>query len=303
VFLNNRYHDPQLGTFISVDPLVTQTGEPYIYASGNPTTLSDPSGLDPDTNAQIRATAKSYGMCTYSAAKSSGNVCGPNNVYYGNVSKPAAGTGSRDGGSLPTTYYPATTSPACPSLGPDADSCSVPVPEQWVPHTTASPGANEDLAALFAKAGLEALLSAGGEAAAWEACGRSMGVGPACDAADALSNGIGPDQIDAFAAGDLIDFVHATAVYGCGTSAGGATVTCVDSQRLPTFSSGMSRVTYGHYVFCEGQCEAGRLPHEFVHVRQFEVNGDAMALSYLWQSMLHGYRDNPYEVEAYNVGQ
>ena len=45
LFLNNRYHDPQLGVFISVDPLVTTTGEPYIYASGSPTTLSDPTGL------------------------------------------------------------------------------------------------------------------------------------------------------------------------------------------------------------------------------------------------------------------
>jgi RHS repeat-associated protein len=46
-YLNNRYHDPTLGTFISVDPLVNKTGEPYIYASGNPTTLSDPTGLEP----------------------------------------------------------------------------------------------------------------------------------------------------------------------------------------------------------------------------------------------------------------
>lgn len=45
LFLNNRYHDPALGTFISVDPLVGATGEAYIYASGNPTTLSDPLGL------------------------------------------------------------------------------------------------------------------------------------------------------------------------------------------------------------------------------------------------------------------
>jgi hypothetical protein len=45
VFLNNRYMDPQLGVFLSVDPLVAQTGEPYLYASGNPVTLSDPSGL------------------------------------------------------------------------------------------------------------------------------------------------------------------------------------------------------------------------------------------------------------------
>jgi RHS repeat-associated protein len=49
VFLNNRYHDPQLGTFISVDPLIAITGEPYLYASGNATTLSDPEGLAPQT--------------------------------------------------------------------------------------------------------------------------------------------------------------------------------------------------------------------------------------------------------------
>jgi RHS repeat-associated protein len=44
-YLNNRYMDPQLGVFLSVDPLVAKTGEPYLYASGNPATLSDPSGL------------------------------------------------------------------------------------------------------------------------------------------------------------------------------------------------------------------------------------------------------------------
>ena len=46
VYLNNRYHDPTLGTFISVDPLVVQTDEAYIYASGNPVTWSDPTGLE-----------------------------------------------------------------------------------------------------------------------------------------------------------------------------------------------------------------------------------------------------------------
>jgi len=45
VYLNNRYHDPQLGAFISVDPLVGQTGMPYLYGDGSPVTLSDPSGL------------------------------------------------------------------------------------------------------------------------------------------------------------------------------------------------------------------------------------------------------------------
>ena len=47
LFLNNRYHDPVTGQFISVDPLVTTTGQPYIYGAANPTTYSDPDGLCP----------------------------------------------------------------------------------------------------------------------------------------------------------------------------------------------------------------------------------------------------------------
>ena len=45
MFLNNRYHDPTLGAFVSVDPLVSLTGQPYSYGSNNPVTFSDPSGL------------------------------------------------------------------------------------------------------------------------------------------------------------------------------------------------------------------------------------------------------------------
>ena len=45
VFLNNRYYDPTLGNFTTVVPLVGKTGTPYLYANGNPSTLSDPSGL------------------------------------------------------------------------------------------------------------------------------------------------------------------------------------------------------------------------------------------------------------------
>ena len=64
LFLNNRYHDPALGSFLSVDPLVTTTGEPYIYASANPVTLSDPSGLcsaDPRERQQCEAEASGQG--------------------------------------------------------------------------------------------------------------------------------------------------------------------------------------------------------------------------------------------------
>lgn len=44
-FLNNRHYDPTTGIFVSVDPLVTETMQPYIYGAANPVTYSDPSGL------------------------------------------------------------------------------------------------------------------------------------------------------------------------------------------------------------------------------------------------------------------
>jgi RHS repeat-associated protein len=44
-YLNHRYMNPTTGQFLSVDPLVDTTHQPYLYANGNPTTLSDPSGL------------------------------------------------------------------------------------------------------------------------------------------------------------------------------------------------------------------------------------------------------------------
>jgi Contact-dependent growth inhibition CdiA C-terminal domain len=45
VFLNNRYHDPTLGNFISVDPIVSVTRQPYAYGANNPITFMDPTGL------------------------------------------------------------------------------------------------------------------------------------------------------------------------------------------------------------------------------------------------------------------
>lgn len=40
-----RAYDPAQGRFLSVDPLVDQTGQPYSYANGNPANNADPSGL------------------------------------------------------------------------------------------------------------------------------------------------------------------------------------------------------------------------------------------------------------------
>jgi len=45
LFLNNRHYNPTTGVFVSVDPPVTLTMEPYIYGSANPVMISDPSGL------------------------------------------------------------------------------------------------------------------------------------------------------------------------------------------------------------------------------------------------------------------
>ncbi len=44
IYLVHRYYDPQTGQFISVDPDVSQTGEPYSYANSDPVSEADPLG-------------------------------------------------------------------------------------------------------------------------------------------------------------------------------------------------------------------------------------------------------------------
>jgi RHS repeat-associated protein len=68
-YLNARYYDPSTGIFASADPLFDTTElkslNPYVYASGNPETMSDPTGLYSSrthgleaSNAQLRAINK-----------------------------------------------------------------------------------------------------------------------------------------------------------------------------------------------------------------------------------------------------
>jgi RHS repeat-associated protein len=45
IYLVNRYYDPTTGQFVSVDPLVAQTTEPFEYASDNSVNQGDPTGL------------------------------------------------------------------------------------------------------------------------------------------------------------------------------------------------------------------------------------------------------------------
>jgi RHS repeat-associated protein len=45
IYLINRYYDPVLGRFISVDPQLADTQQPYAYADDDPVNRSDPDGL------------------------------------------------------------------------------------------------------------------------------------------------------------------------------------------------------------------------------------------------------------------
>ena len=45
LYLINRYYDPRTGQFLSADPDVSQTLQPYAYASDTPVMAADPTGL------------------------------------------------------------------------------------------------------------------------------------------------------------------------------------------------------------------------------------------------------------------
>ncbi len=53
VYLRARYYHPQSQQFISRDPLEASTGQPYVYAYGNPVNVVDPTGLEGWGNTQI----------------------------------------------------------------------------------------------------------------------------------------------------------------------------------------------------------------------------------------------------------
>lgn len=43
-----RYYDPRISIFVSLDPLVEQTFEPYSYTGNNPINFTDPTGMSKD---------------------------------------------------------------------------------------------------------------------------------------------------------------------------------------------------------------------------------------------------------------
>ncbi len=119
-----------------------------------------------------------------------------------------------------------------------------------------------------------------------------------CDSSTADVNGLVEE--------DLLDFARPTAIYSCGSSASGATITCVDAQRLPSKLATADAVTFGNYIFCSGSChdyKPSLVAHEMVHVRQWELMGsDAFTIDYLIESSTSGSKrgdGNPLEDEAY----
>jgi RHS repeat-associated protein len=53
-YLRARYYDPSTGQFLSRDPLVDLTREPYGYVHDNPLNFTDPSGLCDNGGAQTQ---------------------------------------------------------------------------------------------------------------------------------------------------------------------------------------------------------------------------------------------------------
>ncbi len=70
VYLRNRYYSHQFGTFLSQDPVEGEFSDPmslnrYMYVAGNPVNLTDPSGLQAQSNIS----------CDCCADPTSGNLC------------------------------------------------------------------------------------------------------------------------------------------------------------------------------------------------------------------------------------
>ncbi len=63
--LVNRYYDPTTGEFMTVDPDLAETGQPYQYAGGDPVNESDPSGdlCQPVGSTTVTPTEPSVANC------------------------------------------------------------------------------------------------------------------------------------------------------------------------------------------------------------------------------------------------
>lgn len=59
--------------------------------------------------------------------------------------------------------------------------------------------------------------------------------------------------------------------------------------------------TLGPIIFIRPNSSEGLYQHELVHVKQFWNQPFTFWIKYLYYLLKYGYRDNPFEVEAYKV--
>ena len=86
VFDVNRYYDPTTAQFLTVDPAVSSTGQPYAFAGGDPANATDPMGLCSDYSAPglytyIQGLCQDNGGCLKVGSYGCFNP-GPNCPYY-----------------------------------------------------------------------------------------------------------------------------------------------------------------------------------------------------------------------------
>jgi RHS repeat-associated protein len=76
IYLINRYYDPSTDQFLSVDPDVATTDQPYVFTNDDPLNAEDPLGCEPvaaggNTNADTPAVAKALAKAKTSSAAQS----------------------------------------------------------------------------------------------------------------------------------------------------------------------------------------------------------------------------------------
>jgi len=69
-----RYYDPATEQFVSVDPLVDETGTPYAFTDGDPVNGSDPSGLYTPCWDALDPLSAGFGQCWSSGYARAGNA-------------------------------------------------------------------------------------------------------------------------------------------------------------------------------------------------------------------------------------
>ena len=71
---------------------------------------------------------------------------------------------------------------------------------------------------------------------------------------------------------------------------------------LPLRYTWIGGITLGHHIYfkrSEADVTPEMLKHEMCHVAQIDKHGlVGFYLKYLWYSLRHGYKNNPFEVEA-----